>query len=183
MNYKLLINKIIIIFIFLKIITFSNLLFSQGFSNFEEQLLPEIILFDENKIKTNLSSYLKNSNHRLTIINFWATWCKPCLDEMPSLNKLQANKKFKSLKIIPINVGQEGLSKLVIFFDKLNIDNLEIFFDETVNLPKKFSLRGLPTSILFNKNGDEFARIIGAIDFSDDQFIEWLLSYEQRQLK
>ena len=102
---------------------------------------------------------------------------------MPSLNKLQANKKFKSLKIIPINVGQEGLSKLVIFFDKLNIDNLEIFFDETLNLPKKFSLRGLPTSILFNKNGDEFARIIGAIDFNDDQFIEWLLSYEHRQLK
>ena len=106
MNYKLLIKKIITIFIFLKIITFSNLLFSQGFSDFEEQLLPEIILFDENKIKTNLSSYLKNSNHRLTIINFWATWCPPCIEELPSLNRLAIMFEDKKIDILAISMDR-----------------------------------------------------------------------------
>ena len=180
---KLLTIKFISIFIYLISTNLSYAIKQPNIKNlliYDKPKKVENITFRniENNV-INLSDY----NNSLTIINFWATWCKPCLDEMPSLNKLQANKKFKSLKIIPINVGQEGVSKSVIFFDKLNIDNLEIFFDETVNLPKKFSLRGLPTSILFNKNGDEFARIIGAIDFNDDQFIEWLLSYEHRQLK
>ena len=104
MNYKLLIKKIIIIFTFLKIITFSNLIFSQGFSDFEEQLLPEIILFDENKIKTNLSSYLENSNHRLTIINFWATWCPPCIEELPSLNRLSMMLEEKGIVILALSL-------------------------------------------------------------------------------
>ncbi len=128
----------------------------------------------KNKI-INLSDY----NYSLVIINFWATWCKPCLDEMPYLNKLQQSSKFKSLKVIPINVGQEPAEKAVNFFDKLEITNLEIFFDEGMNLPNKFSLRGLPTSILLNRKGEEFARVIGSINFVDKNFIEWLQSYEE----
>ena len=128
----------------------------------------------ENNI-TNLDDY----NYSLIIINFWATWCKPCLHEMPSLNELQVNKKFKSLKIIPINVGREPISKAINFFENQNINNLEIFFDEGVNLANKFYLRGLPTSILINKNGEEFARIIGPINFNDVKFVEWLQNYEK----
>ena len=105
MNYKLLINKIIIIFIFLKIITFSNLLFSESFSDFEEQLLPEIILFDEDKLQTTLSSYLNKSKNNLIIINFWATWCPPCIKELPSLNRLA--KDFKEKKIIILAVSMD----------------------------------------------------------------------------
>ncbi len=128
----------------------------------------------ENKI-VNLNDY----NYSLVIINFWATWCKPCLDEMPSLNKLQKSNKFKNLKIIPINVGQEPIEKSIKFFDKLKITNLDIFFDEGIYLPNKFSLRGLPTSILLNKKGEEFARIMGAINFDDSNFIDWLKTYEE----
>ena len=87
--------------------------------------------------------------------------------------------KFKSLKVIPINLGQETDEKAVNFFDKLEITNLEIFFDEGMNLPNKFSLRGLPTSILLNRKGEEFARVIGSINFVDKNFIEWLQSYEE----
>ena len=46
-----------------------------------------------------------------------------------------------------------------------------------MTLAKKFRLRGIPTSILFNKNGQEFARIIGSIDFGDREFIKWLSNY------
>jgi thioredoxin-related protein len=79
--------------------------------------------------------------------------------------------------IFPINIGQEELIKSQIFFDKLSIKNLEIYFDPTVSLAKKFRLRGVPTSILFNKEGQEFARIIGSIDFNNKDFINWLKFY------
>jgi len=121
--------------------------------------------------------YLKNFKNDLLILNFWATWCAPCREEMPSLDLLQSDKRFNNLKIFPINIGQEDISKSRDFFNELKIKNLDIYFDPTVDLAKKFSLRGLPTSILFNKDGKEFSRIIGSIDFTDKKFINWLKNY------
>ena len=96
---------------------------------------------------------------------------------MPSLDLLQSDKRFDNLKIFPINVGQEDSIKSKIFFKELDIKNLEIYFDPTVNLAKKFSLRGIPTTIFFDKEGREFARIIGSINFYDEKFINWLSNY------
>ena len=62
-------------------------------------------------------------------------------------------------------------------FEDLKIKNLEIYFDSPNTLAKKFKLRGLPTTILFNKDGLEFARIIGSIDFLDEKFIIWLSNF------
>ena len=120
---------------------------------------------------------LKDFEGKLIILNFWATWCAPCKEEMPSLDLLQKNKDLENLKIFPINIGKDDIKKSVTFFKELNIKNLEIYFDSPVTLAKKFNLRGIPTSILFNKDGLEFARIIGSIDFEDKNFIRWLSNY------
>ena len=120
---------------------------------------------------------LKEFENSLIIINFWATWCAPCKKEMPSLNKLQVNPTFNNLKIIPINVGKESIEKSKNFFEELKINNLEIYFDKNVELADKFLLRGLPTTVFINKEGEEFARIIGSIDFEDEKFIKWLSKF------
>ena len=120
---------------------------------------------------------LKEYQGKLVLFNFWATWCAPCKEEMPSLDLLSLNKNLDNLKIFPINVGQDNLEKASLFFKDLDIKNLEIYFDNPITLAKKFGLRGIPTSILFNKNGEEFARVVGSIDFTDDKFIEWLSGY------
>ena len=65
------------------------------------------------------------------------------------------------------------------FFSDLKIKKLKIFFDENLNFVKIFKLRGVPTTILINKNGEEFARITGSIDFQDKKFINWLLFYDK----
>jgi thioredoxin-related protein len=96
---------------------------------------------------------------------------------MPSLDRLQAHKDLNNLMIFPINVGQENLQKSTNFFEDLKINNLNIYFDSQVTLAKKFGLRGIPTSVLFDKNGLEFARIIGSIDFEDEKFIKWLSNF------
>ena len=74
-------------------------------------------------------------------------------------------------------VGQDNFKKSQKFFKDLNIKNLEIYFDNPDTLARKLSLRGVPTTILFNKEGKEFARIIGSIDFNSTKFTDWLSSY------
>ena len=120
---------------------------------------------------------LKNYKGNLILLNFWATWCSPCKEEMPSLNNLQKEKYLDNLKIFPINIGKDNLEKSLNFFENLNIKDLKIYFDSPITLAKKLQLRGIPTSILINKDGFEFARIIGSIDFENENFIKWLSGY------
>ena len=141
--------------------------------NKDPKSYKNIIFKDINNNDVNL----ENFRNKLVLLNFWATWCAPCREEMPSLDALQSNSNFNNLKIFPINIGQEDVSKSEYFFNELNIQNLNIYFDSPITLAKKFSLRGVPTTILFNKEGKEFARIIGSIDFKDEKFINWLKNY------
>ena len=134
------------------------------------KIYDNVIFLDDADEEINI----QNLDSKLIILNFWATWCEPCKEEMPSLNRLQANQKLKNLKIYPINIGKENLKKVKSFFTELDINNLEPYFDNTPTLAKTFSLRGLPTTILLNSKGEEFARIIGSINFDDENFINWL---------
>ena len=128
--------------------------------------------FSGNEI--NLNQY----KGKFVIINFWATWCAPCKKEMPSLDKLSKSKNFKNLQVIAVNVEKPNSEKVKKFFETLNIKNLKIFFDSELNLIKEFKLRGVPTTILINKKGEEFARILGEVDFENKKFVKWLLNYD-----
>ena len=64
------------------------------------------------------------------------------------------------------------------FFSTLNIKKLEIFFDRNLNFVKEFKLKGVPTTVLINKKGEEFARIIGEVNFQDKKFVKWLSNYD-----
>ena len=132
-----------------------------------------VIFLDKKDQKININEFKGN----LVILNFWATWCEPCREEMPSLDNLQVNPELNKIKIFAINIGKENFDKVNKFFIDLNIKNFDPYFDPPTTLAKKFSLRGVPTSILINKKGQEFARIIGSIDFEDKNFINWVKKY------
>jgi len=122
----------------------------------------------------NINDYKDN----LVIINFWATWCAPCKEEMISLDNFYQDSNFKSLVVLPVNMEQPNTKKTKKFFTDLKIKNLSIFFDKNLNFVKEFKLRGVPTTILINKKGEEFARIIGVVDFQDKNFLKWLSNYD-----
>ena len=111
-------------------------------------------------------------------MNFWATWCEPCKEEMPSLDKLAVDQNFQNLKILPVNIGQEKINKVEEFYGKNKIENLDIFYDTDVRLAKKFLLRGVPTTLIVGKDGKEFARVVGSIDFQDENFKKWLQTFD-----
>ena len=132
-----------------------------------------VIFLDQKDQKISIKDFKGN----LVLLNFWATWCEPCKEEMPSLDRLQNNSELNNIKIFPINISQESLKKIDNFFQELNIEYLDPYFDAPTTLAKTLSLRGVPTSILFNLEGKEFARIMGSIDFDNLEFIEWLKTY------
>tara|TARA_Y100000590_G_scaffold401950_1_gene487225 strand:+ start:2250 stop:2789 length:540 start_codon:yes stop_codon:yes gene_type:complete len=121
---------------------------------------------------------LNDYKGKLVIINFWATWCAPCKKEMPSLERLSQNTKFNNLQVLPVNMEKPNMEKTKNFFSELNIEKLQIYFDRDLNFVKEFKLRGVPTTILINKKGEEFARIIGEVDFENKKFLKWLLKYD-----
>ena len=167
--------RFLILFIFLitdsfanEVVDIKNLVINKELKKYDE-----ITFLDEKNKKLNLKDYQGN----LILLNFWATWCVPCKEEMPSLDFLQTHEDLNNLKIFPINVGQDSMEKSLTFFEELKIDNLKIYFDTPITLAKKFALRGIQTSVLINKEGLEFARIIGSIDFKDQEFINWLSEF------
>ena len=137
------------------------------------KVYDNVIFLDKNDKKINIKEF----NGNLLLLNFWATWCAPCKEEMPSLDRLQVNQNLSNLKIFAINISQESKKKVDSFFEDLNIKNFDPYFDAPTTLAKTFALRGVPTSILIDKDGKEFARIMGSIDFNDQIFINWLKTY------
>jgi|TARA_B110000240_G_scaffold95115_1_gene107802 thiol-disulfide isomerase/thioredoxin len=118
---------------------------------------------------------LTNKKGNIMILNFWASWCAPCKREMPSLEKLTEN--YPKIKIYPINMEKPNKIRAGDFYKSIGITSLEIYFDPELKLVKKFKMRGLPTSILIDKNGKEFGRVVGEIDFYNKEFIELLKKY------
>jgi len=167
--------RFLIIFIFL----ISNTLANEAPNiknivvNKELKTYDNITFLDSNGKKLKLTDFKGN----LVLLNFWATWCAPCKEEMPSLDALKVNPNLDNIKIFPINIGKDNLKKSNKFFKDLNIQNLDVYFDNPVTLAKNFGLRGLPTTILLNKEGKEFARVVGSIDFGDKEFIKWIKLY------
>ena len=136
--------------------------------------ISSLIFEDFSGNEINLNQY----KGKLVIINFWATWCAPCKKEMPSLDKLYQTDSFKNLQVFAVNMEQPNTLNTKNFFDNLNIKKLEIFFDSNLNFVKEFKLRGVPTTILINKKGEEFARILGEVNFLDKKFLKWLSKYD-----
>ena len=167
--------KFLIIFIFLITNSFSNEVpnIKNIVINKQLKTYDNIIFLDINKKTINLADYKGN----LVLLNFWATWCRPCKDEMPSLDALKINPFLDNIEIFPINIGKDNLKKSKQFFEDLNIKNLKIYFDNPETLAKNLNLRGVPTSILFDKDGKEFGRIIGSIDFENKEFLQWIRKY------
>ena len=165
--------KITLVVFFLLISNIVNAVTEPPFKNIivnEQPIEYKDILFknfDGNTIN------LRDQKGQIYFLNFWATWCLPCKEEMPYLDKLQ---NVNGIKIFPINIEKNSKLKTKIFFKSLEIKNLSIYFDIETNLVNLFRLRGLPTTIILNKDRKEIARVLGAVNFSDQRFIDWINS-------
>ena len=108
------------------------------------------------------------SEGRVVLVNFWATWCAPCRTEMPMLSELQAQLEGPDFEVLTIATGRNPPGAVKRFFDKAGISNLPQHHDPKQKLARQMAILGLPVSVILNRQGDEIARLRGDADWSGD---------------
>ena len=113
-------------------------------------------------------------NDDILIINFWATWCAPCKKEMPSLNTLAENMKFDDVRIITVASGRNSKEAIEAFFSDNNLANLNMFRDPKGKIAMSYGVTALPTTVLIDPSRKEIGRIIGDIDWNNENIRSFL---------
>ena len=119
---------------------------------------------------------LKDFGGRLVLINLWATWCAPCVEEMPSLDRLQA-EFGGDLTILAISEDRRGGELVEPFLAKLGLANLAAYLDPKSNVGHAFAVNGLPTSILIDGKGRVLGKLEGAAQWDSAAMVKLLKSY------
>jgi thiol-disulfide isomerase/thioredoxin len=99
---------------------------------------------------------------RPVLLNIWATWCVPCREEMPSLDRLQAQLGPSRLKVLPLSIDRQGLPVVEKFYRDLGLKALGIYLDRDGNAGNALGAVGVPTTLLIDREGREVGRKIGA---------------------
>ena len=131
---------------------------------------PKTIFFDAGGKELTLNDF----KGRLTLVNFWATWCAPCRKEMPSLEVLSnqiGGDTFQVVTIATMRSSEEAVEK---FFNDNNIIDLPKFRDPKGYLARASGVAALPLTILLDRNGNEISRLIGDADWAQDETIEFI---------
>ncbi len=108
------------------------------------------------------------------VVNFWATWCAPCRREMPSLHRLQEKFSPNDVKVIAIAVGRHKQEKIQSFLTSIGAEGLMIRLDPKLQVSAALRVRGLPATLLLDRQGREVARLIGDAEWDADEVVEWL---------
>ena len=116
---------------------------------------------------------LNDLNSNFFILNFWATWCPPCIKEIPDLIKLEKkfNKKFKIIFISVDSVPKKTITK---FMKKNKFKKFQTFIDQNFEISKKLEVKVMPTSIIVDSNLNEISRVEGYINWLDEKVIKTL---------
>ncbi len=132
--------------------------------------MPMRSLRDANNAETTLAAY----QGEVIVLNLWATWCAPCLEEMPTLGAVQ--RRFGDrLRVIPISVDAEGQrARAQAQLAELSGGSLPFLIDMTRGVPFDVQAPGLPVTIIYDREGREIARLAGGADWDSPEAVAML---------
>ena len=133
----------------------------------EPKPLPEFAFTDANDKPLSLADY----KGKTVLLNFWATWCGPCIKEMPSLDKLQAELGKDRFLVLPLSLDGPSRPKVAPFYTDRKLANLGIYFDKGKKVMSALDVSVLPTSILIDGQGRELGRLEGEADWDKPEAI------------
>ncbi|WP_431285946.1 TlpA disulfide reductase family protein [Humitalea sp. 24SJ18S-53] len=105
------------------------------------------------------------------VINLWATWCAPCVAEMPALDRLAALLAPQGIVVLPLSSDRGGRAQVAPFYERTRLRNLGIWLDPRGTVGRAFSVRGLPTTIIVGRDGRERARLEGAAAWDSPRLV------------
>ena len=119
--------------------------------------LPDITFQDTSGKDVTLASF----KGKTVLLNLWATWCQPCREEMPALNRLQQELGSDKFEVVALSLDRQGLEASRKFLDDVNAHDVKLYTDATTKQGLALKLVGMPTTILINKDGLEVGRLAG----------------------
>jgi thiol-disulfide isomerase/thioredoxin len=123
--------------------------------------LPELAFNDADDKPLKLADY----KGKIVLLNFWATWCAPCVKEMPSLDRLQAELGKDKFVVLPLSLDGPSRPKVAPFYQDKKLSNLGVYFDKGRKAMQALDISILPTSILIDGEGRELGRLEGEADW------------------
>jgi thiol-disulfide isomerase/thioredoxin len=127
----------------------------------EPKPLPDLAFTDAEDKPLTLAGY----KGKTVLLNFWATWCAPCVKEMPSLDRLQAEMGKDKFVVLPLSLDGPSRPKVAPFYADRKLANLGIYFDKGKKVLGALDVSVLPTSILIDAQGRELGRLEGEADW------------------
>ena len=133
---------------------------------------PPIAFEDGERRRLTLADF----RGQIVLLNFWATWCAPCIRELPSLDRLQAQLKSSGVTIIALSLDRSGATAVKAFFAEHGIHNLGVYVDPTMDAQAALKIPGLPTTVLIDPAGHDRGRLIGPADWTSEAAAQLVLS-------
>jgi peroxiredoxin len=116
---------------------------------------------------------LSDFKGNVVLVNVWATWCPPCVHEMPSMEKLHQQFKDENFKILAVSIDLSGAKAVAPFMKKHNL-TFEALIDPAGTIQIAYGVYGIPQSFIINKQGNIIKKIIGPIDWATPEIFRFL---------
>jgi thiol-disulfide isomerase/thioredoxin len=118
---------------------------------------------------------------RVVLVSLWATWCGPCREEMPTLDALQARLGGRDFEVLAISQDRAGAAKARAFLDGIGVKHLPFYIDSSMKSARAFGAFGLPTSILYGRDGREIGRMVGDADWAGEAAVRLIRTELERK--
>ena len=124
--------------------------------------VPDFEMHDEEGKPVTFASF----RGKVVLFNLWATWCPPCIKEMPVLNSLQAQYQDRDFLVVPVASGRQGAEEPANFLRKQGLSELTTYYDPHSRFLRLFDLETLPITFLVDRDGTMRGGVIGMLDWS-----------------
>ena len=133
---------------------------------------PTTQFLDENGARLNLERF----RGKVVVLNLWATWCTPCVAEMPMLDRLQQQLEGVGVVVVALSIDAGGPNAVHAFYKEHDIKHLGVYVDPSMRAQSDFKVIGLPTTILIDREGRDRGRIVGPAEWDDAKAADLVLS-------
>jgi len=133
----------------------------------QERDVPDLAFEDGSGVSHTLAEF----KGRIVLLNIWATWCPPCREEMPSLDRLQGKLGSEDFIVVPLSIDRGGTDVVEAFYREIGVENLGVFVGRPSVAPQ-LGVAGIPATLLIARSGKEVGRLIGPAEWDSQEVLD-----------